>query len=246
MATKRLLRIGTSGWQYDHWQGLFYPPGLTRRAWFDHYAAHFDTVEINNTFYRLPAPAVFEDWRERAPAGFLYAVKVSRFATHLKHLLDPESTLGLFAARAELLGPHLGPVLVQLPPRWAPDPGRLSAFLDAAPRSWRFTVEVRDPRWLVPEVYSVLVDHGAALCIHDRIDRHPRELTTDWTYVRFHGGRRDGGYEPQALSAWASWIAARLADGIAVYAYFNNDLGGHAIRDAEALRRYLAARSQAA
>jgi uncharacterized protein YecE (DUF72 family) len=233
------LRIGTSGYQYRHWRGDFYPNDLPQRCWFDHYAKQFDTVEINNTFYRLPDPEVFDRWRDRAPPGFRFALKYSRYGSHLKHLADPAEALERFVERAERLRSALGPVLVQLPPHWKADPERLDAFLGAAPRRRRWAVEMRDPSWLVDEVYDVLGRHGAALVIHDWLDHHPVRLTSDWAYLRFHGRNHAGSYSHQALSAQARRIAAWLDAGHDVYAYFNNDLGGHAPRNARALRRYL-------
>jgi uncharacterized protein YecE (DUF72 family) len=233
------LRVGTSGYQYRHWRGDFYPRGLPTARWLAHYTRRFDTVEINNTFYNLPEPRTFDDWREAAPPGFLFALKYSRYGTHMKHLKDPEAALGPFLERAERLGRRLGPILVQLPPRWSADPGRLDAFLRAAPRRHRFAVELRDPSWLCDEVFDVLRRRRAALVIHDLIEGHPVELTADWTYLRFHGRRYGGSYSPQALSGQARRIRRWRGRGHDVYAYFNNDVGGHAPRNAADLRRYV-------
>jgi uncharacterized protein YecE (DUF72 family) len=235
------LRVGTSGYQYRHWRGRFYPRGLPQRAWFEHYASVFDSVEINNTFYRLPEPETFDHWREAAPPGFRYALKFSRYGSHLKRLLSPEATIPAFLERAERLRSFLGPVLVQLPPHWNADVPRLDDFLAAAPRRVRWAVELRDPSWLCDATFEVLDAHGVALCVHDLLPDHPRPLTADWTYLRFHGtgpGYR-GGYSPQKLSAEARRIDGLLARGVDVWAYFNNDVGGHAPRDALALRRYV-------
>lgn len=232
-------RIGTSGWQYDHWRGVLYPKDLPKKKWFSRYAETFDTVEVNNTFYRLPEASVFDGWREQAPKGFLYALKMSRYATHLKHLKGPKEPIERFLERARHLKKLLGPILVQLPPRWKPDVGRLREFLECAPKRHRWAVELRDPRWVKDAVCQVLSDHGAALCIHDMIENHPRELTADWTYLRFHGKGYRGGYTSQKLRAQADWIRDRLADGIDVYAYFNNDIGAHAVHDARHLRRFV-------
>lgn len=233
------FRIGTSGYQYRHWAGDFYPRGLPQKRWFEHYAEQFDSVEINNTFYRLPQPEVFDRWRERAAPGFLFALKYSRYATHLKHLADPQEALERFLEGAERLRGRLGPILVQLPPHWKADPGRLDAFLRAAPRRHRWAVELRDASWLRGDVYQVLRRHGAALVIHDLLDSHPVELTSDWTYLRFHGRRYGGSYSHQALSAQARRIRRWLRAGLDVYAYFNNDRGCHAPRNAADLRRYV-------
>lgn len=233
------LRVGTSGYQYRHWRGDFYPQRLPQKQWFGYYADRFDTVEINNTFYGLPRPESVDQWRDDAPPGFRFALKYSRYGTHTKRLRDPESPLETFLELAERLKSRLGPILVQLPPSWGADPGRLDGFLRAAPRRHRFAVEMRDPSWLCEDVYAVLRGHGAALVIHDGIDDHPVELTAGWTYLRFHGDHYRGGYSPQALSGQARRIRRWLGDGRDVYAYFNNDLGGHAPRNAADLRRFV-------
>jgi len=235
------VRIGCSGYMYDHWQRLFYPADLPRSRWFEHYASHFDVVEINNTFYRLPEAATFDDWRRRAPPGFEYALKLSRYGTHMKRLKEPARWLRTFLRGAERLRSRLGPILVQLPPHWHADPERLDLFLRAAPKRRRWAVEFRDASWLCDDVYAVLAKHGAALCIHDLIEHHPLVVTADWVYLRFHGGRT-GCYSPQALTAHARRIAGWAGEGRDVYAFFNNDLGGHAVTNAQQLRRYVAKR----
>ncbi len=238
MSAKRKpeLRIGTSGYQYDEWRGLFYPADLPKRRWLAHYAAHFDTVEINNCFYRLPQPAVFDSWRQQALRGFCYALKFSRYATHMKRLRDPQEPLGRFLEGARRLGPFLGPILVQLPPRWKVNPERLQAFLQAAPRDCRWAVELRDPSWLCEEVYRLLSARGAALCIHDLIADHPRRITADWVYLRFHGIAYGGSYSASALRQEATRIRRYRRRGLDVFAYFNNDRGGHAVHNALELR----------
>jgi uncharacterized protein YecE (DUF72 family) len=237
------LRIGTSGYVYASWKRRFYPDGLPARSWFPYYATHFDTVELNGTFYRLPEASVFARWRQQVPDGFIFAVKFSRFGTHMKRLLGARETIGRFVRRARRLGPRLGPVLVQLPPRWAPDLARLDRFLGAAPRDMRWVVEIRDERWLGDELYALLRRHDTALCIHDMIPDHPRAVTTDFTYVRFHGIHYGGSYSAAALTPWADWIAGRLAEHVAVFAYFNNDVDGHAIENARTLARLVVRRS---
>lgn len=235
------LFAGTSGYQYDHWRRRFYPRDLPKKEWLSFYADRFETVEINNTFYHLPGEETFDRWRETVGPGFCFALKFSRFGSHIKRLRDPEATIPAFLERAERLGPRLGPILVQLPPRWHPVPERLDAFLAAAPRPPRWVVELRDASWLTEPVFQVLRRHRAALCIHDLIEDHPRVVTADFLYLRFHGTgpRYAGGYSPQALTARAREIRAELARGRDVYAYFNNDLGGHAVADAAKLRRYV-------
>lgn len=236
-----VCRIGTSGYQYDHWQPVFYPENLAKDDWFTYYAKQFDTVEINNTFYHLPEAATFDRWHDQAPPNFRYALKFSRYGTHMKKLKDPENILGKFLNRAERLKTFLGPILIQLPPRWKPDAGRLAAFLEKAPRRHRWAVEFRDPRWLTDEIFRVLETHQAALCIHDMIENHCRRLTTDWTYLRFHGLQYAGSYSRQSLSFWEDWINKRLSEKKDVYAYFNNDAEGHAVKNALELRQYVSA-----
>jgi uncharacterized protein YecE (DUF72 family) len=236
---KPRCRIGTSGYQYDHWRGVFYAETLSRNAWFSQYASVFDTVEINSTFYGLPRAETFDAWRERAPRGFIYALKFSRYGSHVKRLQAPAETIGVFLERATRLGAYLGPILVQLPPHWNADPARLAAFLEAAPARYRWAVELRDPDWLRPEIFAILRTHDAALCIHDMLPAHPPEVTADWIYLRFHGKHYGGSYSPQFLAAQAARIDRWLAAGLDVFAYFNNDAHGYAVNNARALKRYV-------
>lgn len=233
------LRIGTSGYQYNHWKGRFYPEDVPKKDWFGFYAERFESVEINNTFYNLPKDDTFRQWREAAPEGFQYSLKFSRYGSHIKRLKDPDQTIATFLEVAEHLGPSLGPILVQLPPRWHPDPERLDRFLEEAPRKHRWAIEVRDPGWLIEDIYEVLRAHNAALCIHDMIEDHPRVLTADWTYLRYHGEEYAGNYSPQYLTAQADRLAEMLKDGCDVYAYFNNDQDAHAPHNARDLKRYV-------
>jgi len=181
------LRVGCSGWSYKDWRGVVYPVELPRRLWFDHYQQLFDTVELNSTFYRLPTQAAVEGWAAAARPGFVFAVKLGAFGSHRMKLRDAASWLPNHLDRVERLGEHLGPNLVQLPPRWKRDVGRLDEFLTVVPDTMRWAVEVREPSWLHDDVFDLLRRHHAALCIHDLLADHPFELTADWTYVRFHG-----------------------------------------------------------
>ena len=242
-------RIGCSGWQYKHWRGNFYRDELRQRAWFEHYATVFDTVEINNSFYRLPEAHTFADWAARAPARFLFAVKASRFLTHMKKLKDPEEPVERFFSRARALGRHLGPVLYQLPPRWKLDVGRLEHFLHVLPRDAQHVLEFREPTWYSPEVQALVRRHGVSICVHDMPGSASGRIRVGpILYVRFHGasGRYDGSYSDAQLEDWAGWLRDALADGVDVYAYFNNDVGGHAPRNALTLRRQLDRLMQAA
>lgn len=237
------IHIGTSGWHYKHWLGDFYPEKLPAKEMLSFYTKHFDTVEINNTFYHLPADTTFNAWRENSPDNFVYALKGSRFITHMKKLKDPESATTKFFAGAELLGAKLGPILFQLPPRWELNVERLAEFLEALPRQHRYAFEFRDPTWLVSSVYDLLRQYNAAVCIYDFASRPtPLEITADFTYVRFHGpgeAKYAGSYPERALQGWARTIEDWLRELSAVYVYFNNDIGGHAVRNARRLRELL-------
>ena len=244
MAARGRARVGCSGWMYKDWRGVVYPEKLPQRRWFEHYATLFDTVEINNTFYRLPPPATVEHCTEQAPTGFLYAVKLGQFGSHRMKLRDAASWLPNHLDRVERLGPTMGPTLVQLPPRWRRDVERLDEFLSVAPAHVRWAVELREPSWAHEEVYAVLRSHGAALCIHDLLPDHPWELTTDWTYVRFHGPQALtrkywGRYGEKRLAPVADRLDEWLGTGRDVYAYFNNDYRGYAVRDASWLAERL-------
>jgi len=238
------LRVGCSGYEYEHWRAALYPEGLAKARWLERYASLFDTVEINRTFYRLPSARTFDAWRARVPSDFVFALKLSRYGSHFKHLKDPEAWLPIFVERAERLGPQLGPVLVQLPPHWDADPARLERFLNVAAGAHRWAVEVRDRRWLCDAVFDVLRRHDAALCLHDLLAHHPEVVTASWVYRRFHGPTTGapyaGSYSPQALSGAARRIRAHLDAGRDVFAYFNNDADGHAVHNARTLKRYLA------
>jgi uncharacterized protein YecE (DUF72 family) len=237
------LYIGTSGWVYKHWtRGVFYPPGLPSEQQLPFYSERFPTVEINFSYYKLPERSVFEHWREQSPQHFLFAVKASRYLTHMKKLKDPEEPLERLMHSARGLGDKLGPVLFQFPHWWRANPERLAAFLEAlrpyAPQ--RFAFELRHQTWLVPRVYELLEQAGAALCLPVGwgIPLDVR-LTAPWTYVRMHGGEHGVGFGDDELAAWAGRIRGFLDGGADTYVYFNNDPDGHAIRDAERLRQLL-------
>jgi uncharacterized protein YecE (DUF72 family) len=243
VAARGVVRIGTSGWVYRHWRGNFYPADLAVKRWFAFYAAALDTVEINNTFYRLPPAETFDAWQRQAPPGFLYAIKASRFLTHMKKLKDPEAPLENILGRCRRLGPHLGPVLYQLPPHWRCDVGRLGRFIDALPRDLRHVFEFRDPSWYNEEVRALLTETGMGFCIHDlRGASCPDWVTGPLAYVRFHGSTvlpYAGRYDLGHLREWAGRIREFRRAGRAVYVYFNNDNTGYAVRNARELQELL-------
>jgi uncharacterized protein YecE (DUF72 family) len=234
--------IGCSGWQYKHWRGNFYNAELPQSRWLEHYASIFDTVEVNNSFYRLPEASTFARWGSRVPARFRFAVKASRFLTHMKKLKDPEEPVDRLFSRMRALGKHLGPVLYQLPPGWKVDAVRLEHFLQVLPRGARHVIEFRDPSWYVDEVYGLLERYRATLCLHDMQESESgRRRIGPIVYARFHGpsARYQGGYSAGVLRSWAEWLHSQLVGGADVYAYFNNDVGGHAPHDALTLRGML-------
>ena len=242
MRSNGRARVGCSGWEYKHWRGDFYPVDIPKTRWFEYYAARFNTVEINNSFYRLPEVSTFAKWADRAPRDFLYAVKASRFLTHMKKLKEPEEPVDRLFSRMRPLRARLGPVLYQLPPNLKLDLVRLEHFLHVLPPGVRHVVEFRDPSWYVPEVDAALEKFGATRCLHDmKGSATGRDRVGPFVYVRFHGptGTYSGGYSADRLKRWAEWLRPEMAAGIGVYAYFNNDVGGHAPRDAVTLREML-------
>ena len=233
------IRVGTSGWHYKHWRGPFYPADLQPPAMLRYYASRFDCVELNNSFYRLPTRQAFTQWRDATPQGFAFAIKASRFMTHVKKLQNARQTIGRLTSAAAGLGPKRGPVLFQLPPTWGVDVGRLRAFLQAWPRDWPNTWEFREDGWFRDEVYEVLAEYGAGLCLHDLGGRKvPEVLTADLIYVRLHGPgvAYQDSYPDASLQAWAGRLVGWAAEGYTPWVFFNNDAGGHAAHDATRLR----------
>jgi len=241
------LRIGCSGWNYADWRERVYPPRLPQRRWLEHYATLFDTVEVNATFYRLPTRKSVAAWVEHTPPGFVFAVKASRYLTHIRRLTDVGPGLERFYACIEPLveSPKLGPVLWQLPRQFHRDDERLAAALERLPAG-RHCFEFRHASWFVPDVLELLREHGVALVIGDSPERpfQTEDRTADWTFLRFHHGRRGrrGNYSERELDDWAARAARHAALGD-VYAYFNNDWEGFAVRNALGLRRRLEALS---
>ena len=230
-----MIWVGTSGWQYRDWRGRFYPDDLPQDRWLAWYADRFPTVEVNNTFYRLPERSAFERWREQTPSGTMISVKVSRYLTHTLRLRDPREPIERLWARAEGLGPRLGALLFQLPPRFGAEPERLRAVLSFLPAGVEAAFEFRDPSWHRPEVYRVLEERNAALVWADRLGQTPAPpRTADHAYVRFHqGAETQPGYPADVLRRRADEIA-RL-DVRTVRIYFNNDQSGAATQDAASM-----------
>jgi uncharacterized protein YecE (DUF72 family) len=234
------VRIGTSGWHYKHWRGPFYDPALPAREMLAFYLRQFDSVEINNSFYRLPTEEALKAWRESTPANFVFAMKASRFITHNKKLSDPESALDKFMPRAEILGRKLGPILFQLPPRWHVNPERLDSFLKMLPKRHRYAFEMRDPTWHIEPIYRLLHAHNAAFCPYDLAGfQSPIEITADFTYIRLHGpaGPYQGSYSHEALATWAKRIRGWRRKLKGIYVYFDNYQEAFAAKNALELKR---------
>jgi len=237
---EKSIFIGTSGWNYPHWRGIFYPEKLKQSEWFSHYAKKFKTVEINNTFYQLPEEKTFIKWREQAPPGFIYAVKANRFLTHVKRLNDPEEPLRNFLGRVRLLDEHLGPILYQLPPRWKINLERLDGFLKFLPQDLLHVFEFRDSSWYRDDTYRMLEFYNVSFCVHEMPGSvSPRLAIGPAAYVRFHGatGIYCGKYSLRELKKWAEWIQEQVKVGRKAFAYFNNDAEAQAPKDAQALNR---------
>ena len=239
----RRVRVGCSGWNYQDWRERVYPRGLPPSKWLEHYATLFDTVEVNNTFYRLPRVEAVARWVEQSPPGFVFAVKASRYLTHVKRLRDLGDGVERFYAHIEPLAgsPKMGPVLWQLPRTFKRDDERLAGALEALPPG-RHCFEFRHESWFADETYELLRRHNAALVIGDHPQRpfQAHELTADWTFIRFHYGHRgrNGNYSERELQEWA----ARIKDWrrrVEVYAYFNNDWMGFAVRNGLRLKELL-------
>ncbi|HKV81040.1 MAG TPA: DUF72 domain-containing protein [Candidatus Sulfotelmatobacter sp.] len=238
------VHIATSGWHYKHWIGPFYPPDMRPAQMLRWYAERFDTVEINNSFYRLPAATALESWCRETPPAFCFAVKGSRYITHNRKLNDPESAQEKFISLVEKLGRRLGPILFQLPPSWKVNVDRLDQFLAALPRTHRYAFEFRNPTWNVAPVFEALRRHNAAYCIYELAGfQSPIEITADFAYVRLHGpgNKYQGDYSRQILRNWARRIEAWRRKLGHVFVYFDNDQAGFAPKNALELKKMIGA-----
>lgn len=236
------LHIGTSGWNYRHWRGPFYPAELSQGSWLEFYAGTFFTVEINSSFYRLPKRETFESWRARTPQGFIFAVKASRYITHVKKLKDVEEAVEKLLRNAGGLGEKLGPVLFQFPANWHVNVERLADFIKILPPDYRYAFEFRHESWFHEGTYALLKGSDIALCITDS-PHWPTsyEITAPFIFIRLHGGRvlYASEYSELELSRWAEIIAGFLSRQLDVFTYFNNDAFGYAVKNALQLKRIL-------
>jgi uncharacterized protein YecE (DUF72 family) len=240
------IRIGTSGYHYRHWRGNFYPADLPMTGMLPYYLKYFDTLELNNTFYRLPTLPALDAWREAVPKNFLFAVKASRFLTHNKKLKDPQNALENFLPRAERLEKKLGPILFQLPPKWKINIERFDEFLAALPRKHRYAFEFRETSWITEPVLNLLQRYRAAFCIYEIAGYiSPLHVTADFAYVRLHGPterKYAGSYSDKQLQHWAEWITEQQQHLRAIYFYFDNDQAGYAVQNASTLKRMISSR----
>jgi len=236
--------IGTSGWNYKNWKSDFYPKDLKQSEWLGFYQEHFNTVEVNNSFYQLPSEKTLNSWKETVNDSFQFAVKASRYTTHNKKLKDPRESTDQFFSAVDHLGDRLGPILFQLPPNWRYNGERLREFLSSLPKGLRYVMEFRDESWINDESISFLEEFDVSFCIYN-MGNYTTALhaTADFVYVRLHGPdprqKYQGEYSPQELSAWADRITRWNKGRRDVYLYFNNDLGGHAHQNALKLKDYL-------
>lgn len=236
------VRIGTSGWHYNHWRGPFYPAGLPKAEFLRHYVLSFDTVELNNTFYRLPEEQALRKWVDDTPEAFLFAVKASRYITHRKRLLDAGEALSVFLETVRVLGAKLGPILFQLPPHWGFNEKRLADFLAVLPNGFRYVFEFRSAAWFNQSAYDIMAKRGVGFCIHDfKGAPSPKEVTSDLIYVRFHGPNNpyQGWYDDDFLAWWSKQIKKWASEKRTIVCYFNNDEAGYAVRNALRLKEMI-------
>ena len=233
------IRVGTSGWSYDHWIGDFYPADVNKGQLLSHYVKRLNTVELNRSFYSLPKAETVEKWRDEAPSNFLFSCKASRYITHMKKLKDPQRSIERFLDTVDHFGKKLGPLLFQLPPNWKVNPDRLESFLEALPDGRRYTFELRDKSWLCDSIYRILQKHGASLCFYDyKGYRSPEAVTADFIYIRLHGPHEEaytGSYDGRTLAGYARKMQRWADEGKDVFCYFDNDQKACAPQDAARL-----------
>jgi len=230
--------IGTSGWHYKHWKGTFYPGDIKDSEQLSYFIQKFKTVELNNSFYRLPAIETFRNWYQATPHDFIFSVKGSRYISHLKKLILDKQAVDEFLDHVAHLKEKLGPILFQLPPRWEVNVERLSTFVSYLPKNQRFTFEFRNPTWYTEDIYQVLRQHHCAFCIYELAGHQsPEMVTADFIYIRLHGpgNKYQGNYTDKSLKNWAKECKCWQREGKDVYVYFDNDQAGYAAFNAQRL-----------
>ncbi len=243
MSESSRVCIGTSGWNYDHWSGTFYPEDLPQKQWLEFYREKFNSVEINNSFYQLPAENTVSNWYKNTPDDFTFAVKASRYITHMKKLKDPKDSLKKFFDRVRHLKEKLGIILFQLPPNWRFNEERLKSFISQLPEKYSYSMEFRDKSWINETTYHILREHNVAFCIYELAGyESPVEVTADTVYIRLHGpdaNKYQGDYSKDTLQNWRDSIRNWKNDGKTVYCYFDNDQSGYAAHNADQLQAML-------
>lgn len=236
------LYVGTSGWNYKHWKGNFYPEDLKQNEWLKYYSGKLNSVEINNSFYRLPDIKTFNNWAKTTPANFIFSVKGSRYITHMKKLKDPGQSSKKLFAHIKRLKTKQGPVLFQLPPRWGFNKERFENFLSILPVKYRYSFEFREKSWWNDKVLELLKKHNYAFCIYELAGTlSPKEITADFVYIRLHGpgDKYQGSYSNKELSGWAGAISSWRRNHKDIYIYFDNDDSGYAVNNALKLKDML-------
>ena len=248
MSRQGKIFIGTSGWNYKHWVGIFYPAGIKPAQQLAFYLKHFKTVELNNPFYHLPPPQTFTNWRKSTPKDFLFAVKASRFITHNKKLNVEKENINLFLNSAKRLNEKLGPILFQLPPKWNINIERLGSFLKKLPKKYRYTIEFRNQTWYTEDVYGLLKKYNCAFCIYELAGiQSPKEVTADFVYIRLHGPtllKYAGSYSNKVLKSWSKLCLQWRKEGKDVYVYFDNDQAAYAAFNAQTLLKFSTIRNK--
>ena len=234
------IRIGTSGWTYQHWQRVFYPVKWPKSRWLEYYSEHFDTVELNASFYRLPNRTTFESWKARTPDNFLWSVKGSKFITHTRRLKNPAESLDRLYGVTAGLGEKRGVILFQLPPSLAFDEKVFRDFCESLDPEIRHALEIRHPSWINDQVFDILSEFNIALCMADTAGRYPscETMTADFAYIRLHGSQKlyASEYSEEELRTWAEKVDAWNRDA---FIYFDNDFEGHAVNNARRLKEIL-------
>ncbi|MFP4497825.1 MAG: DUF72 domain-containing protein [Vulcanimicrobiota bacterium] len=242
MKRQARVRIGTSGWHYDHWIGKFYPDNMKKKNELEFFSEYFDTVEINNSFYQVPSDKTLNNWQKTVPDDFLFAFKANRYTTHMKKLKDPGKSIPTLIHSLKQLAGNLGPILFQLPPNFGFNGERLNNFLKELPEKYNYAFEFRDPDWFRDETYQLLSEYNSAFCIYDMPGMEtPREITANWVYIRMHGPEKkyEDRYTNHQLSGWAGALNTWKDQGKDIYCYFNNDKAGYAVENARALKEML-------
>ena len=234
-------RIGTSGWSYPHWEGVFYPPCLPQKKWLLYYSQFFDTVEINSSFYHLPRATTFSKWKESTPSGFIFSVKASRYITHIKKMKEVEEPLNRFYEVARELGDRLGPLLFQFPPQLKFNREIFSSFVELLSSDFRYVFEFRNESFFAGEVYEILKEKDICLCFSDTPSFPYQEVvTSSFIYLRLHGhgSLYTDFYSEEELKEWGAKIRFWLGERD-VYCYFDNDYEGFAVKNAQRLKEIL-------